>query len=44
MILSCGLEVDDEYWNGLINYLKSYGLNVVEAIENEGDKTQGQVD
>jgi hypothetical protein len=31
MILTCGLEVDDRYWNGLLDYLRSYGLKVVES-------------
>ena len=32
MILASGFEVDDDYWNGLIAYLRAYGLNVVEDI------------
>ncbi len=31
MILTCGLEVDDDYWNGLLDHLRAFGLSVVES-------------
>lgn len=34
------MEVDDDYWNGLISYLRSYGIKVIGRFNDfPGDVT-----